>query len=168
LGHHVIIAHASGAGERAAATPAAAPESRSVPAAAAATRLQELKALEPAEAREALVEFVREHVMRVLRLGTDRRPGRSARLMDLGVDSLMAIELKKRLSDALGGGYELPATLIFDFPTIDTVAGFLWQLLGLAGSGAVAAEVASKAGAELEGLSESELEQILLKKLEHL
>jgi acyl transferase domain-containing protein/SAM-dependent methyltransferase len=168
LGHHVIIAHASGAGERAAATPAAAPESRSVPAAAAATRLQDLKALEPAEAREALVEFVREHVMRVLRLGTDRRPGRSARLMDLGVDSLMAIELKKRLSDALGGGYELPATLIFDFPTIDTVAGFLWQLLGLAGSGAVAAEVASKAGAELEGLSESELEQILLKKLEHL
>jgi hypothetical protein len=166
LGHHVVIAHASGAGERAAATPALALASQRAPV-AATTVLQDLKALEPEEAHAALVELVRDHVMHVLRLGADRRPGRSARLMDLGIDSLMAIELKRRLSDALGGSHELPATLIFDWPTIDAVAGFLGRLIGVREDAPVTEDVKA-AGAELDGLSEIELEQILLKQLDRL
>ena len=74
LGHHVVIAHASGAGERATAAPAHAVESRRARA-VEATVLQNLEALEPEMARDALVELVRDEVMRVLRLGADCRPG---------------------------------------------------------------------------------------------
>lgn len=43
-------------------------------------------------------------------------------LHDLGIDSLLAIEFKKALEAKLG--LPLPATIIFDFPSISAIAGF--------------------------------------------
>jgi myxalamid-type polyketide synthase MxaB len=42
---------------------------------------------------------------------------------DLGMDSLMAVELTNRLQKSLG--YSMPQTLIFDYPTIEALATYL-------------------------------------------
>jgi acyl carrier protein len=44
-------------------------------------------------------------------------------LRDLGLDSLMAVQLRNRLSDAIG--QPLPATLIFECPTVKALAEYL-------------------------------------------
>jgi len=41
-------------------------------------------------------------------------------LMDLGIDSIMALDIKKQLE--LDTGEKIPATLIFDYPTINRIA----------------------------------------------
>ncbi|HEX2132400.1 MAG TPA: SDR family NAD(P)-dependent oxidoreductase, partial [Actinophytocola sp.] len=70
-----------------------------------------------------LVEVVRGEVAAVLGLpGPDGVPGDKA-LRSLGIDSLTMIELRKRLSKR--ANTSLPATLVFDYPTADAIAGLL-------------------------------------------
>jgi acyl transferase domain-containing protein/SAM-dependent methyltransferase len=83
----------------------------------------------PAERHDLLCGFVREHVMEVLRRDVDEPPDRHDRLMDLGLDSLMAVQLRDQLGRHLALPSRLPATLMFDHPTIDTLAGFLHDRL---------------------------------------
>ncbi|RIL12528.1 polyketide synthase [bacterium] len=79
----------------------------------------------PRERRAWLVGFVRDHVVRVARCDPSRPPDRRQRLSDLGLDSLMAVELRDRLAAGLRLDAPLPATLMFDYPTIDAIAGHL-------------------------------------------
>jgi acyl carrier protein len=50
-------------------------------------------------------------------------------LNELGLDSLMALELRKALGQGLG--LELPATLLFSYPTIEALTAHLAGVLGL-------------------------------------
>ena len=50
-------------------------------------------------------------------------------LNEMGLDSLMAVELRNLLSTGLGAERILPASLVFDYPTIETIAGYLARLL---------------------------------------
>ena len=58
----------------------------------------------PDEREELMNEYVRSRVMEVLLLDADRRPGLQHRLMDLGLDSLMAVHLRNLLESGLGAG----------------------------------------------------------------
>jgi acyl transferase domain-containing protein/acyl carrier protein len=54
---------------------------------------------------------------------------------DLGLDSIMAIDLRATLSHALG--IDLPATVAFDYPSVSALASFIVGQLFDAGEGAV-------------------------------
>lgn len=49
--------------------------------------------------------------------------------VDLGMDSLMALDLRNRLQERMGKDYLLPATLIYDYPNISSLADFIYQEL---------------------------------------
>jgi hypothetical protein len=110
-------------------------------------------------------DFVRARVMTVLRLDPEASPPRNARLMDLGFDSLMAIQLRDDLGRGLGMAQRLSATLLFDHPTIDAIAQHLLERLGLSTDSSPAAaassEVPSRA-AEIAAMSDAEIEALLL------
>ena len=60
------------------------------------------------------------------------------RLMDAGMDSLMAVQLRNRLSEVTG--LALPASLMFDYPTIEDLSKLLLERMGLAPADVAAAE----------------------------
>ncbi len=90
---------------------------------------QALLDLAPGEARAALLRsHVREQVGRVLRLAADRVP-LDQPLKTLGLDSLMALELRNRLERSLA--LRLPATLAFNYPTVSLLVPHLAERLGI-------------------------------------
>ena len=78
-----------------------------------------------AERHAGVVELVREEVAAVLGLAGPTAVPRDRALRELGLDSLMAVELRNRLATLAEAA--LPATLAFDHPSPDAIAGFLMQ-----------------------------------------
>jgi CheY-like chemotaxis protein len=138
--------------------------------------LARLGRLAPAERRGLLTEHVTGQVSAVLGLELARAPAPDTALMDLGMDSLMALELRNRLSAYLPpSGGALPATFVFNYPTIGAIAGYLADALGAAApvtpessplESQAVAQAVSQAVASVEQLSEDEAEALLLLELE--
>ena len=86
----------------------------------------------PAQQRESLlVSFLQSELQAVLRLPS--APAPTVGFFDLGMDSLMAVELRNRLNRAFSGEYTAPNTLMFDYPNIADLAGHLAGEIGDAG-----------------------------------
>ena len=128
------------------------------------------------ERRELIVALLGSEISRILRIDPSQPPDPRHRLMDLGFDSLMAVEFRNRLVKTLGLKRSLPATLVFDYPTIDTMARYLDTEVLASGPSPAPASVAPGAAAaappaptvtaaQVEQLSEEEAEALLLKKL---
>jgi acyl transferase domain-containing protein/SAM-dependent methyltransferase/acyl carrier protein len=84
---------------------------------------QRLAAAPGAERGELLREHLDRQAAAVLGAGGGRRLDRGTPLQELGLDSLMAIELRNALAREVGE--VLPATLLFDHPTLDALARYL-------------------------------------------
>ncbi|AEV86965.1 polyketide synthase [Actinoplanes sp. SE50] len=87
---------------------------------------QRLSALTGAERADLLLDLVVAHVAQVRHDEPDA-VDRTRGFTELGLDSLAAIELRNRLSTAIG--MRLPATLMFDYPNPTALAGFLLEEL---------------------------------------
>lgn len=78
-----------------------------------------------------------------MRLETDFSIEPEQRLMDLGLDSLMALELRRALSSGLDRPQDdLSATLAFDYPTPAGIAAYLDQLIAAQETGRTAGDKA--------------------------
>ena len=99
-----------------------------------------------ASQREALlVEFVREELRAVLRL--PEPPAPTVGFFDLGMDSLMAVELRNRLNRALSGVCTVSGTAVFDHPDAERLARHLAGELEVLDEAPVSAPVRAPAPA---------------------
>src|SRR6201999_1528829 len=78
--------------------------------------------------------YVRGAARKVLGLSASRPMPAETALQDMGLDSLMALELRNVLAQAIGR--LLSATLLFDYPTVRGLAGYLLGLVEEQSSGA--------------------------------
>ena len=86
--------------------------------------LQQLKAAPESERQELLRAAIQAEVAQVLGFGPTQLPDAQQGFFDLGMDSLMAVDLRNRLERTLGCG--LPSTLAFDHPTVDHLTNHLF------------------------------------------
>jgi acyl carrier protein len=79
--------------------------------------------------RTVLLEYVQQQVAATLRMNPSKRVPAGQGLFDLGLDSLMAMELKNRLEADLERA--LRPTLVFDYPTVAAITGYLADEMGM-------------------------------------
>lgn len=99
-----------------------------------------LPELPSGERREYVKAAVRADVATVLELTEPTALPADRALLDLGMDSLMAVSLRHEL--ARRTGIDLPATLAFEYPTIREISEYLLDILG----GAASVEVGESEG----------------------
>ncbi|NJP45204.1 type I polyketide synthase [Actinacidiphila epipremni] len=106
--------------------PAAAPQARTGQSPAAAATLPWLRKLAeaaPADQPRVALDLVRGTIAEVLHHAPNRTVPADRGLMDIGFDSLTAVELRNRLGAETG--LRLPTTVLFDHPTASALAAHL-------------------------------------------
>jgi NAD(P)-dependent dehydrogenase (short-subunit alcohol dehydrogenase family)/acyl carrier protein len=98
-------------------------QQKDLPSAPQFDLLSKLDQALPNSRRRVLVNLMCEQARRVLGLETDFELDVRQPLNELGLNSLMALELRKTLNSALGR--TLPATVLFDHPTIEGLSNYL-------------------------------------------
>ncbi len=136
-----------------------------------ASFVEQIKSAPMSKRWNLLHGFVREQALKVLGLEVTRAISLQRPLTELGLDSLMAVELR----NALGKGVEqtLPATLLFDHPTIEALVNHLGKNVLALESAAVENEAPATNGkaalvekeAALDALSEDEMAALLEERL---
>jgi len=95
-----------------------------------------LTAMADDERREECRVYVSRQVATVMHKAQGTVFNINDRLLDLGVDSLMALELRNRLAQDLQVDQgAIPATLVFDYPSIASISDYLLEITGLSDSG---------------------------------
>src|SRR5262249_41184947 len=90
--------------------------------------VEELKHKNPSARRSHLMAYLQSEVASVLGFDPSHRPDPEQGFFDMGMDSLLAVELKNRLAQGLG--LSLLSTLAFDHPNIQNLTAFLLHELG--------------------------------------
>ena len=133
--------------------------------------LEQLEETPVEERRELLSAHVISEVSRVLGLDSNDPLPLETGFFELGIDSLTAVELRNRLERSLGGA--LPATLIFNYPTLSAmIEYFAEDVLEIprvdeleAEPAATAEEPAEEVGDQFDDLSMDDMADLLKDKL---
>lgn len=124
-----------------------------------------LESVEPPQKRRLLLTYLQHQIADLLGLPiTQLDPAVS--LSNYGISSLQAVELSQRVEKDIDR--ELPATLAYDYPTINSLCDYLLEdVLGLKDK-AVSETAVTKADflSEIEEMSESDAELALLQELQ--
>jgi myxalamid-type polyketide synthase MxaE and MxaD len=119
-----------------------------------------LIAAAPAERTGLLEAHLQEQMSRVVRLPAAQIEPHTS-FKNLGLDSLMALELRNRLEASLG--LTLPVTMVFGHPTVAALAANLMTRLELAAATVQPPEASSKPAAldRIAQLSDEEVDRLL-------
>ncbi|MCB0212927.1 MAG: SDR family NAD(P)-dependent oxidoreductase, partial [Anaerolineae bacterium] len=88
---------------------------------------RQLEQTPPAKRHTVLVQYLSVTMTQVLGLPSTAQIGLRQGLRELGIDSLMAIELRNLLANNLD--HQFPSTLLFDYPTIDALADHILRAI---------------------------------------
>ncbi|HEY9800292.1 MAG TPA: type I polyketide synthase [Leptolyngbyaceae cyanobacterium] len=94
--------------------------------------LTELNLANVGDRYEILVTYLQKQVHQILKLPSSQLPDPQQGFFDMGIDSLMTVELKNLLESHLH--ISLPTTLVLEFPTIHELAVYLEQEVALSPS----------------------------------
>ncbi|HXR30810.1 MAG TPA: SDR family NAD(P)-dependent oxidoreductase, partial [Solirubrobacterales bacterium] len=125
---------------------------------------QTLAELPEAEREAAVVELVRGHTATVLGLSSAEDVDPERAFQELGFDSLAAVELRNQLGAATG--LRLPPTLIFDYPSVRSIAIYL--LVEIVPGEKPSDDTGLSAADELPELDDERIERIDLMDIEDL
>lgn len=151
---------------------AAAASTAAVPAARTTLRAQ-VQSLPESLRADAVRDAVMRMATRALGVSSTVQLDGSRALRDLGLDSLMAVELRNTIGAALDR--TLPATLLFEHPTVDALTAHVQALLAAelslevatapAAAGEGARAVHSVSSSDVAAMSDEDAEAILLAEL---
>jgi acyl transferase domain-containing protein/NADPH:quinone reductase-like Zn-dependent oxidoreductase/acyl carrier protein len=126
-----------------------------------------------AQRKELLAEHLERQALLVLGIPGGRRIDHRQPLNELGLDSLMAVELRNALSTIVG--QKLHATLLFDYPTVEALVDYIFnEVLSIGSDRDVPIGNPVEEGArpdntdDLEKLSDAEAEALLLEELKNI
>jgi myxalamid-type polyketide synthase MxaE and MxaD len=140
--------------------PTAVPAPAPAPTSASGTTPRRWDTMPQTEREPGLKAFLRGELAAVLGMVDATRVPTKQGFFEIGMDSLMTVELVHRLEANLG--IKLPANLAIDYPNVEALAGYLSSRLGAApphGAAALPAE-------DLDMLPTSELARLLASELE--
>jgi hypothetical protein len=94
------------------------------------------------EKRQMIKNFITETIGKIFELSPDKiEPERG--FFTMGMDSLLAVELRNKLQAGFGDSIKLPATIIFDYPSINVLSQYFFEKYGVTQE-EVASEVSEK------------------------
>jgi len=139
--------------------------------------LEKLEELTPAERHEAALEYIRKQAARVLALEDTELPDPRRPLNELGFDSLTAVEFCNRVGRSVA--QHINPTLLFDYPTLESLTGYVLRDLLQMDLGddqdeapsedeQAVDEVREQTMAEVEGMSEEDMDALVAEQLENL
>jgi acyl transferase domain-containing protein len=145
------------------------------PADASPALLEELNRVTPAERLELALSHIRKQAARVLAIDEANLPDPRRTLNELGFDSLTAVEFANRVGRSVG--QHLNPALLFDYPTLESLAGYVVRdMLHLeteaerpaAETAQLVDEVSAQAVADVEQMSEEDMEAVVSQQIERL
>lgn len=112
-------------------------------------------------------KFVQELIQDILQ--TEEQPEPGDRFLDIGLDSLMIVEVSNQIQVELGNRTDVPATLLFDYPRVSDLSRYLLNQLteqSAVSSRKIVSASNADLRAEIESLSEEKALEELMKELE--
>ncbi len=130
------------------------------------TLIKRLAEAAPGQQQRVMIAHIRQQAGIVMGLPATQDLELRQPLHELGLDSLMAVELRNKLSRDIGQA--LPATLLFDYPTILALADHLLHRIQheTAEPDSSAVQAASWDAEDFAALSDEEAEALLLEELD--
>ncbi|TAK60271.1 type I polyketide synthase [Methylobacter sp.] len=129
--------------------------------------VQKMSELNEEDAYQFAKTQVEQALKQVLYLDADKPVDSHQGFFDMGLDSITVVELRENLEHRLA--CSLPATLLFDYANVADASWYLVQQYGKAEERAGAPEPDQPdASAEVQNLSEQELDKLISEKLERL
>ena len=128
------------------------------------TLFVDLSSLSPSDRLRAIDEKVRLEIARVLGLSDPHSINPSQSFSSSGLDSLMAMELRRRLGDIAGTTF--PAALAFNYPNLSALVTLLDETIGARTQTAGQAEEIGELLHRIDDLSGAELDSLLAQMLD--